>query len=650
MTMFLDLVRNLLGLLDSLIYGFVDTVYVTFTTIASYTLVNSEIINNFATRIYSLIGIFMLFKMLFSLITYFIDPDKLVDQKAGFGNLVQRTIVSLVLLILVPYIFQLAFHAQTIILQQNILANIVLGGEYSSISTEERLDSYNHAGQKMSFAVLSAFFHPKDVNVLTMSEEDLKKNYDGDELQALQEYRSAAKDFDVGKLLEWGGIKNKENDDGYIFSYTMVISTLGGALVLWMMFLFCIDIGVRAVKLSFLQLIAPIPVLSYIDAQKGQKIFDGWVKECVSTYLEVFVKLLIIYFVVFLITILTKDGFTIYEYQLSGGDLVTKKVTDGDLFAQALIILGLLMFAGQAPKLIGDLFGVKIGDFSLNPMKKIGASPLASGIIGGAVGAGLGVFANGTNLAKNIKANGLKKTFLGDGTHVNKNGVVDPDKWYHSLAKVGRTAGSVVGASAGTRAMMKGFKGGGKGSIWSNAMSGLKESNDARYKRSQYIAAGYTPTQRASDKIDSIVGYKNKYAGVGKMDEDLQKLKNRAAEFDTRETRARESMIDLETRYANQYGAETFDVGFQRDADGNLLYQQAEGDTDYEKYIKYMNKLNKDRFNAGEDKITTIVDEKLFDQYSNLEKNVNYYNSEHENIKKEIKAKEKIIKTRKEQN
>ncbi len=646
-----DLLRNIIGFFDVIIYGFIDNVYNTFTNVASYALINNEIIETFTQRIYIIIGIFMLFKMAFSLINYFVDPDKITDSKSGFGNLVQRVIISLVLLVLVPTVFNIAFYAQTIILNENILANIILGGSYGDVDSTVFVDTYENAGKKMAFSVLSAFMAPKDTSVLTMTEKEIETEFKGEdkEIESYKKYLEARDNNNISGLVGWNGIKNNESDDGqYIYNYMAGLSTIAGIIVLLTLLSFCVDIGIRTVKLAFLQLIAPIPVLSYIDVNKGKDVFNKWVKECFSSYLEVFLRLLAIYFVIFIISLITQNGFTLYTYTIKNGEITTTEVPNVDLFAQALIIIGLLIFAGQAPKLIGDLFGVKLGDFSLNPLKKINSSPFAAGVVGGALGFGAGTFANSANLYKNIKKDGLKKTFFGDGTHVNKNGESVPDNWYHSLKKIGRTTGTVVGSTAGTRAMMKGFTGGGKGSMWSNVKTGLKGSNDARYRRSQYISAGYDVGQRLNDKIDSAIGYKNKYSGVGKMDEDVQKLTNRAAEFDTRETRAREAMIDLETKYANQYKAEAFDLGFYRDNDGNLAFQTdkySEYKTDYEKYMKYIDDLNKDR--TDEDQVQKIMDKALFDEYFNLEQNVNYYNTEHEKLKKEIKAKEKIINTKK---
>ena len=61
---------------------------------------------------------------------------------------------------------------------------------------------------------------------------------------------------------------------GVLFNYTPIISSICAGIVAWIILL-CIDVSVRVVKLGFLQLIAPIPIISYIDPQSSK---DGMFK------------------------------------------------------------------------------------------------------------------------------------------------------------------------------------------------------------------------------------------------------------------------------------------------------------------------------------------------------------------------------------
>ena len=78
-----------------------------------------------------------------------------------------------------------------------------------------------------------------------------------------------------------------------------------------------------------------------------------------------FIRLLAIYFAVFVITQLVDLQFV---------DAVTGVRSDVNAFVKVFIILGALLFAKQLPKLLEDLTGMKLGGgkFTLNPMKKLG--------------------------------------------------------------------------------------------------------------------------------------------------------------------------------------------------------------------------------------------------------------------------------------
>jgi len=62
-------------------------------------------VKSFFDRVYILIGVFMLFRMVVSFLIMLVDPDKVSDQKSGVGNLLSRIVVSLVLLVSFETIF-----------------------------------------------------------------------------------------------------------------------------------------------------------------------------------------------------------------------------------------------------------------------------------------------------------------------------------------------------------------------------------------------------------------------------------------------------------------------------------------------------------------------------------------------------------------
>ena len=88
--------------LDKLFYGFVPTIYNLLVDIANTTIFTEDIFDTFASKVYGLLGIFMLFKVSFSILTYIVDPDAFLDKSKGFSKLISNVIITLTLLIATP--------------------------------------------------------------------------------------------------------------------------------------------------------------------------------------------------------------------------------------------------------------------------------------------------------------------------------------------------------------------------------------------------------------------------------------------------------------------------------------------------------------------------------------------------------------------
>lgn len=167
----------------------------------------------------------------------------------------------------------------------------------------------------------------------------------------------------------------------YVFAFQWLGAFIVGIVFLVILVGFTVDIAIRSIKLAILRLIAPIPVISYIEpkSSKDGGMFSSWIKALTSTYLDLFLRLAIVYFVIFLIQDMIVNGVVINE----AGGMV-------GIISFIFIMLGLFFFAKMAPKFIKDALGLKGAG-----MSNIGLS----GILGGAAmavgGGGLAGFAMG---------------------------------------------------------------------------------------------------------------------------------------------------------------------------------------------------------------------------------------------------------------
>lgn len=147
------------------------------------------------------------------------------------------------------------------------------------------------------------------------------------------------------------GFLSKYQDDGEI-EYLWGVSTIVGLFALYSFVSFTIDMGVRAAKLAYYQIIAPIPIILQV-LPKFKENFKKYTQSLISTFMEIFVRISVVYIVVYIICHLT-DLFS-STAQLWGNQNLNFAER---ALAMALLIMGLIIFAQTAPKIISESLGL----------------------------------------------------------------------------------------------------------------------------------------------------------------------------------------------------------------------------------------------------------------------------------------------------
>lgn len=432
--------------LNDAVYSVVEILYKVFMSVAEVNLFSKEMFQKITGRVYVVVGIAMLFIFAYNLILMIINPD----DKKGTGQMtkvVKETIITLVLIVLLPTIFNYLSVFQKHVLSSNIIGQIIMGGvggtsqqdcdKYTSynvltqngISSTDLKDlsdeckTYNAQDAKYRGAasipptLFSAFLHPTYYGYYDC-EQYVEKcastsdnscqmgliTTDNDKQMCSKYYFAIENSKFSGSLSPFYDdyFKDKlvdENDSSLQFNY--LLSFVAGCFALYMFVCYTLAIGVRVAKLGFLQILSPIASMMRIIPKKKEAIFDKWLKNVIDTYLDVFIRLAIIYFALFAISLVPD---VINVLLTSFENIYTVK-----LLSVVVVILGILKFAQEAPKLLKDFFGG--GDaFALkSPIKQLGENKLAMGGLG-FVGAGLSSFAgNVWNAGKDVKnAQGFK--------------------------------------------------------------------------------------------------------------------------------------------------------------------------------------------------------------------------------------------------
>ena len=384
-----DFCRGFFAILDSIGYFFLSGIFDIFFDIVNADILQGNVINEFYTRVQMILGVLMIFRISITLLQIIINPDVFKDKQKGAGSLVMRIAVMLVLLtLIVPMeniptngsdlneqirdngiLFGFLYQIQNTVVEDNVLGKLLLGSETdNTTSNGAQLPGMQGVGDVITADIAKAFISPVQ---LDEDEELTSSNVDSVAAcpDAASSYLNPA--LTSGTLLDHiNDTCNANGNETYAFNYT----GFGGVVIAIAMTIiiigFTLDIAVRAIKLALLRLIAPVPIISYISpGQEKDGAFGNWVKTLTSTYLSLFVRLMIIYFGIYLIILLRE------------GDLVTWNGTSA--LANVFIIIGILVFMKQAPKFFQDMLGIK-GDGKLfsGIGTMLGASVAGLGAIG----------------------------------------------------------------------------------------------------------------------------------------------------------------------------------------------------------------------------------------------------------------------------
>lgn len=346
-TAIVDAIRSLMITLCSLVYKLIVFSFDIFEKIGTASILSTDIIENLTNKVSLILGLFMIFRLTLAFIQYIINPDTMSDKSKGAGNLIVKVIVTVVLLGSVPYIFKLAYKLQNTINDDKIIPRIIMG------YTPEEGNSASTGGM-LAKSTFYTFFRLNE-NVKCDNQDENLVNVNTYSIDA----ELAEAKFDLLGTYINQKCKIKDNNEGkedYI--YEMDAGGVGclviGIIVLWTVIMFTIQLAVRLFQLAYLQAIAPIPIMMYMTP-KGDEKLKKWSNQCLTTFLDYFLRTAIIYFVLYVISEITtnlKNGSISNIWKTSNvlGQGITKSYVLG------IIILGLLIFAKKIPELLKEIF------------------------------------------------------------------------------------------------------------------------------------------------------------------------------------------------------------------------------------------------------------------------------------------------------
>lgn len=260
-----------------------------------------------------------------------------------------------------------------------------------------------------------------------------------------------------------------------------VIAGIG--LIIWISVL-CVDVIIRRFKLMLLEIISPIPIISYVDPKDDT--FSKWGKMYIATYLDLFLKLIAISFAI----VLLKQ---------------VREAIDGSGLLIFFYIIAILVFAKLVPSMISKIFNIDSLGGSFKDIVGMGKKVLGAGV--GAVGAAGATLAVGAMAARSAGVNRMDRKKLNNLKQKADAGDVDAKQQLAEYRK-GRQDRAIASAMTGASTFASFFKGGVAGSQGklSSVVTAAKEGATIQSDRKAQYVAGLSPTDLITANTVGKVG------------------------------------------------------------------------------------------------------------------------------------------------
>ncbi len=397
-------IRSLFYMLSTAVYRLITKVYNLFEVLCHARLLDDSVVKALADRIGLILGIIMLFVVTFSFIQMLINPDALEDKEKGAVSVIKRVLLVIVMLGISNFAFATLHKLQVVVINSHVISKLLLPYE---VDTE-------NFGNVLSADLFTSFYRvDSSLKDYIGTEHDVDGTIElcYDETNVLRKQIYDNNNFHLGYSCLNASAKVQDEDgksqEVTIMDFDYLLMLGCGVAVLYFLAMYCFSVGVRTIQLSVLEILSPMAIVSYLSPKKDN-MFSKWIKMYFSTYIDVFIRIGIINFVIFLIsTILDSEGgWTFWESVGNPTDDFTV------ILISIVMILALLTFAKKAPDMLKDLFPAgasKLG-FGASMKDVVGLNGLQKGV---RTAAGLGAAA-ATGLAVGAYAGkGLKGKLTG---------------------------------------------------------------------------------------------------------------------------------------------------------------------------------------------------------------------------------------------
>lgn len=390
--------RSLLYSLSVMIYSLIVKLYNLFEVLCHARLLDSEVLKSLSDRVGLILGLVMLFMVTFSFIQMLINPDVIEDKEKGAVSVIKKVLLVIVMLGVSNFVFTTLYKVQSIVINSHVITKLLLPYEVDT----------DNFGSVLSADLFTSFYRVNsDLIEFINTENDVDSAIEicYNESKTLKKRIYSNSNFELGySCLNESVVaedEDYESQETFIMDFDWLLMMGFGLATAYFLAMYCFKVGVRTIQLAVLEILSPMAFISYLSPKKDT-MFSKWSKMYFSTYIDVFIRIGIINFVMFLIaTILDTSGG--WEFWKSIGNPTDDFTVT---LISAVMILALLTFAHKAPELLKDLFPVgaasKLG-FGASMKDVVGLKRGLGTLAGVGAGAVTGAIAGVANGGKGIR-------------------------------------------------------------------------------------------------------------------------------------------------------------------------------------------------------------------------------------------------------
>lgn len=308
--------------IDYGLYTLVSVIFDVFFVLAKLDIFGStplgqQLYESLSSRVYTILSIVMVFIFAYNLLLYVMQPDgRYVSEKLKPTILLKRIVFSMVLLVMSPIIFRYMSTFQNHVLVTDTIPALILGKEYNGTDVMSK-------GKKMAMMTWMTFYHPedktygdfvRDYSATTCTDYfvDPNETADPNDANSAKKYTEMERQF-IQNMISTCTQKSAFNTHTMMPNSNMykddsgieklpIISSIGAVAILIFAIGYVYSVGGRIFRLFVLQIFAPVPIVMRIfDKDKN---FGPWIKDLAGTYLDVFIRVAVITFVLYMCTML----------------------------------------------------------------------------------------------------------------------------------------------------------------------------------------------------------------------------------------------------------------------------------------------------------------------------------------------------------